>query len=181
MLVDSLPKFVANMKEMAMLLHTNQIEIDAMTVYIENMVNQFYISSADYSLDDWEREFGIEKNSTLTNVQRRAQVLAKLNTRTPASVKMLENLVRKTLNADAVEIVEVPSEYRFIVYVQSGYLVENMGIADDAVRKARPAHLNYEFINNMIRDRHKKIYAAVVGRTVKTIEGEVDTDGIYSY
>lgn len=181
MLKDSLPKFISEMKEIAELLNTDQIEIDRMIKYIDDMVSQFYISSATYSLDDWEKEFGIEKNSTLTYVQRRAQILAKLNMRTPASIRRLENLVKKTLNADAVEIIEIPAEYRFVVYVQSGYLVENMKIADNAVRQARPAHLGYEFINSLIRQRNKKLYVAVTGRTVKTMELEVNTDGIYSY
>lgn len=181
MIKDSLPKFIAEMKELAILLNASQKEIDAMEKYIGNMVRQFYISSADYSLNDWEKEFGIEKNSTFTIGQRRAQLLAKLNTRTPASIKMLENLVKKTLNADAVEITEVPEEYKFIVYVKSEYLIENMGIADAAVHKARPAHLNYEFINNIIRNQQKKIYVAVIGRTIIKKEGEVNTDGVSSY
>lgn len=173
MLKDSLPRFVSEMKELADLLNTSQIEIDRIISNIEDMVSQFYVASATYSLDDWEKEFGIEKNSMLTDVQRRAQILAKLNTRTPASIKMLENLVKQTLNADFVQIVEIPTEYRFIVYVQSKYLVENMNIADDAIKKARPAHLGYSFINSLIRQNNKRMYVAVVGRTVKTIEGEV--------
>lgn len=178
MLKDSLPRFVREMKEMSKLLQVDQAEIDRLVQYIEEMIRQFYISSATYSIDDWEREFSIGRNSTLTRNQRRAQLLGKLNTRTPATVKMLENLVLKTLGADKVEIMEIPSEYRFEIYVQSGYLVENMGIADAAVYKARPAHLGYEFVNRIIREDKKKIYVAVVGKTFKTTEGDVDTDGI---
>lgn len=178
MLKDSLPQFVREMKEMSALLKVDQAEIDRMLRYIEDTIRQFYISSATYSIDDWEREFSIEKNRTLTRSQRRAQLLGKLNTRTPATVKMLENLVLKTLGADKVEIREIYEEYRFEIYVQSGYLVENMGIADAAVYRARPAHLGYEFVNRIIREDNKKIYAAVVGRTFKTTEGDVDTGGI---
>ena len=72
--------------------------------------------------------------------------------------KNAENLVKQTLNADFVQIVEIPTEYRFIVYVQSKYLVENMNIADDAIKKARPAHLGYEFINSLIRQNNKRLY-----------------------
>ena len=59
MLKDSLPKFVSEMKELADLLNTSQIEIDRMLSNIEDMVSQFYVASAMYSLDDWEKEFGI--------------------------------------------------------------------------------------------------------------------------
>jgi uncharacterized protein YmfQ (DUF2313 family) len=178
MLKDSLPQFVREMKEMSELLKVDQSEINRLLCSIEDMIRQFYISSATYSIDDWEQEFSIEKNSTLTRNQRRAQLLGKLNTRTPATVKMLENLVLKTLGADKVEIREIPQEYRFEIYVQSGYLVENMDIAAAAVYKARPAHLGYAFVNRILRENKKKIYIAAVGKTFKTTEGDVDTNGI---
>ena len=54
---------------------------------------------------------------TSTQEQRRAQVLAKLNMRMPATVKMLENLVRQTVGAENVWIEEHPAEYAFTVYV----------------------------------------------------------------
>lgn len=114
MLKDSLPQFVREMKEMSELLKVDQSEINRLLCSIEDMIRQFYISSATYSIDDWEQEFSIEKNSTLTRNQRRAQLLGKLNTRTPATVKMLENLVLKTLGADKVEIREIPQEYRAV-------------------------------------------------------------------
>ena len=105
MLRDSLPQFVREMREMALLLNVDQAEIDRMEAYIEELIRQFWIASATYSIADWEKEFGIEKNSTLTLGQRRAQVLAKLNTRTTATVKMIENLVMKVLGHERVEIV----------------------------------------------------------------------------
>ncbi|HBV83932.1 MAG TPA: DNA-packaging protein, partial [Lachnospiraceae bacterium] len=66
MLKDSLPQFVREMKEMSELLRVDQSEIDRLLCSIEDMIRQFYISSATYSIDDWEQEFSIEKNSTLT-------------------------------------------------------------------------------------------------------------------
>ena len=152
MLRDSLPQFVREMREMALLLNVDQTEIDKMETYIEEMVRQFWISSATYSITDWEREFGIEKNSMLTLGQRRAQVLAKLNTRTTATVKMIENLVVTVLGNKRVEIVENYQDYSFSVIIRSDYVLENMMMARSAVHNARPAHLGYEFINKIARD-----------------------------
>lgn len=175
MLKDSLPPFVREMREMALLLNVGQPEIDRLEACIKEMIAQFYVSSATYSIDDWEKEFGIEKNSTLTLGQRRAQILAKLNTRTTATVKMLENLVKKVLGHDRVEIEENYQDYSFTVTIRSDYVLENMMVARDAVHKARPAHLNYAFINKIARDSLLQLYAGTVGRKTKEEADDVDT------
>lgn len=175
MLKDSLPPFVREMREMALLLKVEQPEIDRLEAAIDEMIAQFYISSATYSIDDWEKEFEIEKNSTLTLNQRRAQLLAKLNTRTTATVKMLENLVKTVLGNDCVEITENCQDYSFTITVRSDYVLENMAVAKDAVYKARPAHLNYEFINKIARDSLMRLYVGTAGRKIKREADDVDT------
>lgn len=175
MLKDSLPQFVREMKEMAFLLDVNQDEIDRMEAFIEEMIKQFWISSATYSIEDWEKEFGIEKNSTFTLGQRRAQILAKLNTRAPSTVRMIENLVVKVLGEQRVEVVEDYENYSFAIIIKSDCVFENMLIAGEAVRKARPAHLNYEFINKIARDSILQLYMAAAGRKIKETVSVADT------
>ena len=106
-------------------------------------------------------------------MQRRARILAKLNSNPPATVKMLENLVFQILSANAVTIVEHPSEYSFDVYVNSDYLVETFEIADEAVRLARPAHLSYKFINQLIRNSTSRVYIGIAGGYIGIVKGVV--------
>ena len=175
MLKDRLPQFVRGMKEMALLLGVDQEEIDRLEAFIEEMIRQFCISSATYSIEDWEKEFGIEKNSTLTLGQRRAQILAKLNTRAPSTVKMIENLVIKVLGEQRVEVLEDYENYSFTIIINSDHVLENMLIAGEAVRKARPAHLNYGFINKIAQDSILQLYMAAAGRKVVEEISVVDT------
>lgn len=174
MLNKSVPPFVAQMREMAELFLAEQPELDRLEKELTELLKQFYIKSATYSLDQWEDEFGIERNSSLTLMQRRARVLAKLNSNPPATVKMLENLVFQILSANAVTIVEHPSEYHFDVYVNSDYLIETFEIADEAVRLARPAHLSYKFINRLIRNSTSRIYYGVAGGYIGIVRGVVE-------
>lgn len=174
MLNKSVPPFVAQMREIAELFIAEQPELDRMEKELTELLKQFYIKSATYSLDQWEDEFGIERNSSLTLMQRRARVLAKLNSNPPATVKMLENLVFQILSANAVTIVEHPSEYHFDVYVNSDYLVETFEIADEAVRLARPAHLSYKFINRLIRNSTSKVYYGIAGGYIGIVRGVVE-------
>lgn len=163
MLNNSLPQFVAEMKEMQDILQAEQIEIDTLETVLQDIAQQFYIQSATYSLDEWEAEFGLERNPGLTQAQRRGRVLAKLNTTTPATISMLENLVQQVLGTDRVTIIEYPAEYRFEVFVHSQYLVSNIAIADKAVYDARPAHLAYNFVNALVRQASSKICIGFVG------------------
>lgn len=174
MLKKSVPPFVAQMKEIAQLFIAEQPELDRMEADLAELLRQFYIKTATYSLDMWEDEFCLERNTSLTLMQRRARVLAKLNSNPPATVKMLENLVLQTLSANAVTIVEYPSEYSFTVYVNSDDLIETFAIADEAVRLARPAHLSYKFVNRLIRNSLPRVYYGIAGGYIGIVRGVVE-------
>lgn len=174
MLKKSVPPFIAQMREMAELFGAEQPEIDRMITDLQELLQQFYIKSATYALEDWEDEFAIERNSALTLRQRRARILAKLNSNPPATVKMLENLVLQTLSANAVTIIEQPEEYHFDIYVNTDYLIETLDIADDAVRQARPAHLSYKFINRLIRNSVSRVYVGIGGGYICVVRGVID-------
>lgn len=79
MLKKSVPPFVAQMREMAELFGAEQPELDRLEGILTELLAQFYIKTATYSLNQWEQDFGIAENPELTQEQRRAQVLAKLN------------------------------------------------------------------------------------------------------
>lgn len=180
MLKKSVPSFVAQMREMAELFGAEQPELDRLEGILTELLAQFYIKTATYSLDQWEEDFGIVKDPELTQEQRRARVLAKLNMRMPATVKMLENLVRQTMGEENVRIEEHPAEYAFTVYVQEDKLSDFLGIARRAVHTARPAHLNYKFIERLIRDARIDLYGAGYGRIIHMSESEVDISGLFS-
>ena len=161
------------MLEIAQLFTAEQPELDRMKAELTEIIKQFYIKTATYSLDQWEDDFGIERNTALTLMQRRARVLAKLNSNPPATVKMLENMVLQVLSANVVTIVEHPPEYHFDIYVNTDYLVETFAIADEAVYLARPAHLSYKFINRLIRNSLSRVYYGVAGGCIGVVKGVV--------
>ena len=180
MLDKSVPPFVRQMREMAELFRAEQPEIDRMEAYLIQVLEQFYIKSATWALEDWEMEFGLPVDSTLTLRQRRARVLARLNSNPPATVRMLENLVLQTLSANMVTIVEHPEQYSFDIYVNTDYLVETFEIADEAVRLARPAHLSYKFINRLIRSASSRLYVGIAGGYICVVRGVVE-DAVLPY
>ena len=178
MLKDTVPGFVARMQEMAELFHAEQPELDRMKNDLEDIVKQFYAKTATFSLERWERDFGLAADPSLGTGQRRARIIAKMNARTPATVRMLENLVLQTLDADRVFIKEYPSDYSFAVYVEKEYLID-LGIAEEAVYYARPAHLDYRFIQVLIRNAQMQEHVGVYGMFLPAKEGTTDVEGLY--
>ena len=159
MLKKSVPPFVSEMREMAELFVAEQPELDRMESDLAQLLSQFYIKTATYSLDRWEEDFGLAADPELTLQQRRARVLAKLNSRPPATVRRLENLVRQTMGEENVWIEEHPEDYSFTVYIQEDQLSDLLGIADQAMHDTRPAHLNYHFVERLIRNAQLQRYA----------------------
>lgn len=174
MLKKSVPPFVAQMREMAELFVAEQPELDRMESDLSRLLSQFYIKTADYSLDRWEEDFGLAADPELTLHQRRARVLAKLNSRPPATVRRLENLVRQTMGEENVWIEEHPEDYSFTVYIQEDQLSDLLGIADQAMRETRPAHLNYHFVERLIRDAQLQTYAGGYGSMIRMEDVTVD-------
>lgn len=179
MLKDSLSYLEAEMKQMKELLSAEQGEMDLLVRELENISKRLYVKMTDKEgIRYWEKEYGIPFKTSLTLEQRKAQVLSKIIGSMPATKEMLENMVRQVLDADSVNIVEYPEEYRFVIYVGTQRFEENMGIADAAVDEARPAHLAYQFINTLIRRYRSGFWVGVIGCIRKTSAGLVDTEGL---
>lgn len=152
MLKDTIPVEKYEVKQIKELIDAIQPEIDLLKERVELTKKQLYIMQATTGIEEWENEFGIEHDENLTLAQRRGQIYSKLNTRTPASVSMLENMVKNLLDAKRVTIIEYPTEYRFEVYVDTANLIENAEVAEKAIYEARPAHLAYKVINQIFRN-----------------------------
>ena len=138
MLRESLSPLESSMRQMGELLDAEQEEITFLLNELGKIYNRLYVKSADITgIRYWEDEYAIPHNDDLTIEQRRARVLAKINSSITATKKMLEDLVKQVLGANSVTIIEYPDEYRFVIYVDTKIFEENMKIADDAVDEAR--------------------------------------------
>ncbi len=180
MLKESLSKLEASMLQMNELLEAEQQEIERLQAELEKQHDRMYVKTSDETgIILWEKEYGLIHNSALTLQQEKARVFAKLNGGETATPSMLAGLVKQVIDADYVNIIEYPSEYYFEVWVGTRYLAENMQIARDAVDEARPAHLDFEFINALKRIDRSGLYIGIAGSMTKKIEVEVNTDGLY--
>lgn len=174
MLIEDVSPFAASMKELRELFEAEQPELDLIEARLEDIIKQFYVKTATWSIGRWENDFLIEHDSTLSIEQRRAMLLAKINSRTTATIAMLENMVKQIMDAKQVVITENTADYSFTIYVNTAFLVHNFNVADVAVYLARPAHLNYKFINELIRKLDAEFRYGVSLYNKKTFWMEVE-------
>lgn len=98
--------------------------------------------TATLLLDQWEDQYGIPRNSTLTVEQRRARILAKIQSRGPCNPVVLEAAVSAALNGVKVEITERVAKNTFLVNIRD--YVDDITPAVAVLERMKPAHLIYQ-------------------------------------
>ena len=142
------PKFAAT-KQMKELFLIEEKELEKIYRRNEKLYEELFVSLADENIERYEKEYALKEDALLTLNQKRARILVKKNSRIVPKTSNFSTVIKNLLGAEDVIIKERTNELS--VYVKTAELVENMQIAKDFLRDVRPAHLGYDFINNLDR------------------------------
>ena len=159
MIKDNLPLFVYKIKQMKELIDAEEVELEHLYSFFEELSNEFNIFSCTDTIERFEKDYAIEPNAELSISQRRLKILVKKYQKLLPTIVNLEDTIKGLLDADVVEIKEVGC--RFDIYVGSASLLENMDIAKKFFKDVRPAHFDYKFINSVPRDEVATIYIGI--------------------
>lgn len=99
-------------------------------------------ATAELLLDYWEREYGLATDSSLTAEQRRAKIIAKTQTRGPASPARLSAAISAALGGVEVDITENVAQNTFLVNIRD--YVDSFTPAVAVLERMKPAHLIYQ-------------------------------------
>ena len=99
-------------------------------------------ATADLLLDYWEREYGLATDTSLTKEQRRRKIIAKTQTRGPASPAKLSAAVSAALGGIEVDITENVAQNTFLVNIRN--YVPSIAPAVAVLERIKPAHLIYQ-------------------------------------
>lgn len=130
-------------KIMQSILDTQGIEIDAVRDKLKDILNQFYVDTATWGLDLWEKELNIQDTSG-DYAERRNRI--KLYLAKPVSVtpKFLCTLTNRYLNDKSATIIEHIQDYCFDVCFNNGSLFDWAGL-QKAIEIYKPAHLGVKY------------------------------------
>lgn len=118
-------------------------------------------ATADLLLDYWEREYGLATDTSLTKEQRRAKIIAKTQTRGPASPARLSAVVSAALGGVEVDITENVAKNTFLVNIRD--YVPSITQAVAMLERMKPADQTYQIrvAARMVTDAEIKLAIAM--------------------
>lgn len=145
-LIELLPGRLLNSKEVL----DFENAINSIMIMAENekdeLFKQFNLETATWSLDIWEKQYGIKTDITKDYDLRRSRIKSKMRGTGTTTVEMIKNVAESFVNG-LVEIVEHNEQYKFDIKMMSVIgIPPNMEDLKDAIEELKPAHLAYEII-----------------------------------
>ena len=154
------------------------VEANSINDEVENTLNQFYVDSATYGLDKWEKMLGISKN-TFDYVTRRENIKAKMRSRGTTSINTIKNICEAYSNGE-VEIVVNHTDYSFeIHFVGSIGIPQAFAELDKNIEEIKPCHLahSYKFNYNTHSDISKYTHEQLANYTHDEIRNSSELRG----
>ena len=139
-----------------------EIEENILNECIESTLNQFYVDSATYGLDCWEKMLGISKNNN--DIQtRRENIKAKMRSRGTTTVSVIKNICEAYSNGE-VDIIVNHSDYSFVIdFIGSIGIPRAFAELDKTINEIKPCHLahsyrfNYNTHSNLANYTHEQL------------------------
>ncbi|MHC1683410.1 MAG: putative phage tail protein [Clostridiaceae bacterium] len=125
--------------------NANAIELNNFDNKLDSVLNQFLIDSADFTLERWEKEFGLEVNNNYNVDFRRSRIKSKLRGQGTVTIKLIKS-VSESFSNGQVEIIEDNSNYQFTIkFTGTLGIPPNMEDLEKAIEEIKPAHLGFSF------------------------------------
>ena len=160
-LINKLPSFYDNHITKPMQ-DSFTVEANSINDEVENTLNQFYVDSATFGLDKWEKMLGISKNN-FDYQTRRENIKAKMRSRGTTTLSVIKNIC-EAYSYGEVDIIVDHANYSFVVnFVGSIGVPKAFAELDKTVNEIKPAHLahsykfNYNTHSNISSYTHEQL------------------------
>ena len=142
-LINKLPSFYDN-DITRPIQNSFTVEANSINYEVENTLNQFFVDSATYGLDKWEKMLGISKN-TFDIQTRRENIKAKMRSRGTTTVSVIKNICEAYSNG-TVEIIVNHSDYSFVIdFIDTIGIPKAFDELDKAINEIKPCHLAHSY------------------------------------
>ena len=154
------------------------VEANSINDEVENTLNQFFVDSATFGLDYWEKMLGISKNNN--DIQtRRENIKAKMRSRGTTSIEVIKNIC-EAYSYGEVEIIVNHSNYSFeINFVGSIGVPKAFDELDKTINEIKPCHLahSYKFNYNTHADLSKFTHEQLANYTHEELRNSPELRG----
>ena len=140
-LLSYMPRYYRTSKVIDNINTANSSELTKFTERLDNTLDQFFVDTADYTLDRWEKELGIEVNNNYDINFRRSRIKSKLRGQGTVTINLIKN-VSETFSNGEVDVIEDNPSYSFMIkFVGTRGVPPNLDDLKKAIEDIKPAHL----------------------------------------
>lgn len=144
-LMRMIPEYYRNSRVMKAIQSVDAAELGQLRFALDETLKQFFVDSATWGLDGWEKELGLSTDSASPSARRRELIRAKLRG-TGTTTKRMIIEAAASFSGGEVEVIEYPEENRFEVkFVGVKGIPSNMAGFIRMLEDIKPAHLAYSF------------------------------------
>lgn len=146
-MLASLPRFYETFREIRYLAQTEGVESDTLMQSIDDTLNQFFVGTSTWALDDWEKELGLSPAQNQPDQERRDRITSRLRGSGTATISIVKQ-VAESYDKGSIDIIEDHAAYTVTIrFVDTFGVPPNLDDLKAAVRAVLPAHLElvYEF------------------------------------
>lgn len=146
---------------MRSILQAEGAEFDKLREALDETLNQFFVNTATWGLDQWEEELGLPITPDQLDAERRDKIISRLRGYGTATIYIVKN-VAESYDKGAIDIVEDHAAYTITVhFVDTTGVPPNLDDLKAAVRAVVPAHLDilYEFNYFLWQELDQKMWS----------------------
>ncbi len=142
-----LPPLYVNSRIMDAVLQGHGADFDLVRTAIAEVLDQFFVDTATWTLDRWEAEVGVPVMPSQPASERREKIKSRIRGYGTATIRLLK-LVAEAYDAGAIAVVEDYTAWTLLVrFVDTAGVPPNLSDLQNALRAVTPAHLGllYEY------------------------------------
>ena len=143
-LIELYPDHLQN-KTISEILKVEQYQLELEEKAIDNLIREFFIDTATFSLDTWAKFAGIEDDPLLDLDIRRSNIKAALKAKETTTVEVIKNIAESYSNGTC-KVIEDYANYKFTVkFTGTVGVPSRIDEIRKIIDKVKPAHLAYDF------------------------------------
>lgn len=145
-LIFNLPVYYQHSKVLQIVLYPFNRELDHLSDKINALRRQMNVSTSDYAIEEYEKEYGVEKDVNLSIEERRNKIISKMKSTGTTTIEKIKSIV-KTWTGENCQITEEYNDYSFTVKIKNAFQnIAKMDGAYEAIEEVKPAHLQVKYL-----------------------------------
>ncbi|MEF3302387.1 DUF2313 domain-containing protein [Paenibacillus sp. GYB003] len=144
-MLSYLPRYYDTSRAIRSLLQGEGNELNQLHEALNGILLQLYVRTADWGLDQWEKEMGLSFDAGKTNNARRDQIVSRLRGYGTATGRVVRE-VAEAYDGGAIDVIENFAGSAIVIkFVDTRGIPQNLEDCKEALRAVVPAHLDIGF------------------------------------